>query len=309
MVLGRVAASFYTAISVTIFYLILREIDELKKFRSDRWIYLFIFFYAFGTNIYSIASRSLWQHTSSLLLISVIIFFMLKSINNDKYVKWMGFFAGLLYLSRPLNIIFIFILSVYVFIKYKKYFLQYILYALPFIIFLIVYNTYAWGEPFTSEYVVKGNTQFSTPILEGLAGNLFSPARSFIFISPPLAISFYGMFLALKKKKKDKLDAISFILAITFIIIFFVYSKWWCWYGADRFGYGFFTEWVPLVSIFTYIIIKPKGNFIKILFTLSLIWSVHAQFNAVWYRKSRCGPDHNWSFYCLKPLIFSKQEY
>jgi hypothetical protein len=234
---------------------------------------------------------------------------MLKSINNEKYVKWIGFFAGLLYLSRPLNIVFVLTLSVYILIKHRKHFFMYILYALPPAFFLFAYNTYAWGQPFTSEYVVKGNTQFSTPILEGVLGNLFSPARSFIFISPPLVVGFYGMFLALKKKKKDKFDILMFVLSITFILIFIVYSKWWCWYGADRFGYGFFTEWVPLVSIFTFIVLKPKGRFVKVLFALLLIWSVFVQFNAVLYRKSRCGPDHNWDFYCLKPLMFSKQEY
>lgn len=310
LVLGRITASFYTAISVSIFYLILLEIDKLKKFKTSNWIYFFTFFYAFGTNVYSIASRSLWQHTSSLIFVSIIIYLILKSLNNDKYIKWLGFFAGLLYLARPLNIIFIITLSIYVYFKYKRHFITYLLYALPFVILLMLYNTYALENPFTTEYIVKGDAKFSTPLLEGVVGNLFSPARSFLFISPPLVASFYGMYLSLVKKNKNSADIILFVLSITYIFIFLIYSKWWCWYGADRFGYGFFTEWLPITGMFTYLVIKPKQKVLNILFIMLVTWSVLMQFNAVWYRKSRCsGTSHNWSFYCLTPHFFSKQNY
>jgi hypothetical protein len=117
LTLGRIASSFYTAISVTIFYFILKEVDKLKKFKSNVWNYIFLFFFAFGTNVYSISSRSLWQHTSSLLFVSLIIYFMLKGINNDKYIKYLGVLAGFLYLARPLNLVFVTLLTTYVFIK------------------------------------------------------------------------------------------------------------------------------------------------------------------------------------------------
>ncbi|MFA6982068.1 MAG: hypothetical protein WC243_03545 [Patescibacteria group bacterium] len=308
--LARISASFYTAISVSVFYLILTEIDKLKKFRTTKWIYLFVFFYAFGTNAYAVASRSLWQHTSSLLFVSIIILFLLKSIKNERYIKWLGLLAGLLYLARPLNIVFIFILTIYVFIKHRKQFPSYLLFSLPCVVLLLAYNQSVFGKLLTSEYVVKGDTKFSTPILKGLSGNLFSPARSFIFITPPLAVSFYSMVRVMITKKKTPLDIILTVLSITFIIMFVLYSKWWCWYGADRFGYGLFTEWLPIVSVFTYLAFKPSGRIIKIVFLILVLWSLYAQFNAVWFRKSRCsGDSHNWTFYCLKPLMFTDQEY
>lgn len=310
LALGRISASFYTALSVTIFYLILKEIDKIKGFKSGRWIYLFMLFYSFGTNIYAIASRALWQHTSSLLFISLIIYFLLKGLDDKRYIKWLGLFAGLLYLSRPLNIVFILALTFYVFLRHRKEFIHYILYALPPLIFLLCYNYFAFGHPFTSEYMVKGDTQFSTPLIEGVIGNLFSPARSFIFITPPLFVSYYVMARVLIKSKKSDLDQILTLLTVTYIAIFLLYSTWWCWYGADRFGYGFFTEWVPIAAILTYIFFKPSNRIFKIIFFTLACWSLFTQFNAVWYRKSRCsGDEHNWTFYCLKPLIFTTQHY
>jgi hypothetical protein len=42
--LGRVTASFYTAISVVLFYLILDKLAKLKKIKDKRWIIIFTFF-------------------------------------------------------------------------------------------------------------------------------------------------------------------------------------------------------------------------------------------------------------------------
>lgn len=314
LVLGRISASFYTALSVAIFYLILKRVEEIKKYKPTNWIFVFLFFYAFGTNLYSITSRSLWQHTSSLLFISLTIYLLLLSLKNTKYVKWLGITSALMYIARPLNIVFVAFVTVYVFFKHRDKFLKFILFSLPFAIMLFSYNYFAFGSPLTTEYIVKNNTSFSTPLLKGVIGNLLSPARSFLFVSPPLVASFYGFYLYLKKwfkkdSKNKEINTIFALLAITFIVILVIYSKWWCWYGADRFGYGFFTEWLPIVGLFSYLVLKPSGKILKIAFVILTVWSLYAQFNAVWYRKSRCRGDHNWSFYCFKPGFLSKQEY
>lgn len=309
LVLGRISAAIFTAFSVSLFYLVLLEIDKLKKRNTTNWIYLFVFFYAFGTNVYSIASRSLWQHTSSLLFITLAILFLLRSLSDAKYIKWLGIVSALMYLARPLNLVFVLAISAYVFFKHRNKFANYLLYAFPFFVLQLMYNTYAWGTPLTSEYIVKQDTAFSTPILTGLFGNLFSPARSFLFISPPLVLGFLGIVRTFLKKSKSNLDIVLKVLAITFFIIFVLYSKWWCWYGADRFGYGLFTEWVPIIGLFTYMLGKPKKKLLLVTFCLLVTWSVYLQTNAVVYRKSRCNGTHNWSFYCFKPGFLQKQEY
>lgn len=302
LALGRIAASFYTSISVVIFYLILKEVDKIKKFPTDKWTTIFLIFFAFGTNTYAVASRSLWQHTSSLLLVNLIIYFLLKSIQNEKYIKWLGLLSALLYIARPVNLIFVSLVTLYVFMYHKKHFVKYLLYALPFALLLFSYNIYAWGNPFTSEYIVKKEAIFSIPLWYGVLGYLFSPARSFLFVSPPLALSYYLMFMILKKKKKDRFEIILSFLTITYLLFLIPYSTFHVWDGGSRFGYGFFTEWVPIVALLSYIVIKPMKKTGKIILSILILWSIYVQFNAVWFRKSRCtGPQHDWDFYCLMP--------
>ena len=309
LMLGRVAASFYTAIAVGIFYLVLRKFATLKKMKTGGWVYVFLFFYAFATNVYSISSRGLWQHVPALLFNSLIILLLLYSAERKSLVKWTGLLCGLAFLARPTNIFFIVPVAIFVFLKYRSEFIKFVLMGMPMAVFYLVYNYVTFGSPLTNEYVARNDTSFSSPIWEGLLGYLVSPARSFLFITPPLVLSYYGMWKLFRAKSRDHIDTLLTLLSVAFLATVVMYSAWWCWYGADRFGYGFFTEWLPLLSLLVFpFMVRIKG-WGKILLVILAAYSFYTQFNAVVYRKSRCNKDHNWDFYCLKPGMFSEQEY
>ncbi|HAI62756.1 MAG: hypothetical protein UU64_C0006G0014 [candidate division WWE3 bacterium GW2011_GWF2_41_45] len=309
LLLGRIAASFYTAISVGIFYLIIRKFSTTRKIKTGAWMYVFIFFFAFCTNVYSISSRGLWQHVSALLLNSLIILFLLYSNERKYLVKWLGLLCGLAFLARPTNVFFILPVALIVFLRFRSEFVKFVAMGAPIAIFYLSYNYLVFGSPITNEYIARNDTTFSTPVWVGLFGYMFSPARSFLFITPPLVLSYLGMWKLFKSRSRDYVDTILLYLSVAFLATLVMYSTWWCWYGADRFGYGFFTEWIPVLTLLTYplaIKIKGIGRFILVLL---IAYSFYTQFNAVIYRKSRCNMNHNWDFYCLKPGMFSEQEY
>lgn len=102
------------------------------------------------------------------------------------------------------------------------------------------------------------------------------------------------------------------MLGITFITMLVLYSMWHDWCGGDRFGYGFLTEWTPITTVLSYIFFKPLvlKKAMKIVLIILIAWSLYVQFNAVWFRKSRCsGATHNWTLYCLQPQFINPQEY
>jgi hypothetical protein len=308
LLLGRISASFYTAVSVGLFFLILKNLLNKLNLPFNKWSYLFVVFYAFGTNVYSIASRGLWQHTSSILINSLIILLLVYALDRPKIVGWVGFLCGLSFIARPTNIFFVLAIAVYVFFKYRRESIRFILSAGIMACILATYYFLIYGSPFTNEYIVKQDTSFSTPLLTGLFGNLFSPARSFLFITPPLVLSYYGIFYYLFKNKKQEVDEFLNYLSISFIFTLMVLSMWWCWYGADRFGYGLLTEWMPIIVILTYLISQKLGNVLKILLIILMLYSFYTQINAVWFRKSRCRQDHAWTFYCIEPVL-DRQDY
>ena len=308
LTLGRIAASIYTAISVGIFFLILKNISKKLNIPITKWTYYFIVFYAFGTNTYAIASRGLWQHTSSIFINSLIILFFIYALDNPKYVKWIGLLCGLSFIARPTNIFLVLISAMYIFMYYRKEFFRFAVLSAVMAAILLFYNYAVFGSPLTNEYAARNDTSFSTPVWVGLGGYLFSPSRSFLFITPPLVLSYYGTFYYMFKKRKEPVEKLISCLSFTFLLTLLMLSMWWCWYGADRFGYGFLTEWLPILGIVTYLLsLKLKGTY-KILFVILMIYSFYTQLNAVWFRKSRCNGDHIWDFYCITPVL-KEQEY
>jgi hypothetical protein len=243
----------------------------------------------------------MWQHTSSLLILSAIILIALYSFEKPKLIILTGFLAGLAVLARPTNIVFALLLAVYVFFQYRKQFPQFVLAALPTVLFMLLYNYFVFGSAFIGEYQARDDTSFSTPLLEGLTGYLVSPSRSFLFVTPPLILSYYGMYKTFRKKNKGDLDKFLVFLGIYLIGTLLLLSKWWCWYGADRFGYGFLTEHIPAFAIFAFLVTQKFKKVGRIIILILFVYSFYTQFNAVVFRKSRCNNDHIWSFYCLQP--------
>jgi hypothetical protein len=80
------------------------------------------------------------------------------------------------------------------------------------------------------------NEGFSTPLLVGLAGILFSAGKSVFLFSPPLILGFFGWqrFYQQRATRNDALLFLGF-----FIAELLLYSKWWDWSSDDAWGVRF----------------------------------------------------------------------
>ncbi|MFC1624958.1 hypothetical protein ACFL15_01125 [Patescibacteria group bacterium] len=296
LAIGRVAASFYAATSVALMYLIL---DKAGKDKA--WKYIFTIFYALGTLTWSISSRGLWQHTISQLLVSLVILILLNEENKPKLVSLAGLLCGLLVLIRPSNIVFSTIIGLYIFYYHKKKFIKFCVYTLPTIIFLLIYNYLIFDSPFSEGYSQRGDLGWSFSLIPGLVGFLVSPARSLLFISPPLVLSFFGIIKVFTTKNNSNRHNFMLFLSIAFILSLLLMSKWWGWDGADAFGYRMLTEFLPIITMFSYMVSEGFNKIGKTILIALIVYSIYIQANAVIFRKSRCEREHNWSFYCLQP--------
>lgn len=303
LAIGRVVASFYTAISCVVMYLILKSLSDKK---DKVWSIIFSIFYAFGTSSWTVSSRGLWTHTLSQLFISLSFLFLIYGLKKEKYIKWVGLFLGLAVLTRPTNIVFAVIFSLYVFFNKRKQFFKYVLLALPTIIFYLAYNYFTFGSFLTDGYSARGDHNWSTSWLVSIPALLFSFDRSFLFLSPPLVLSFFAMFKYIKKAierkiKKTDLDVLFTYSSICFIVFFLMITKWWGWAGASAFGYRMLTETLPIVTALSFLISKEFSKLGKTILIILMVYSVCIHFNAVIFRKSRCSEDHLWTTYCLMP--------
>jgi hypothetical protein len=87
----------------------------------------------------------------------------------------------------------------------------------------------------------------SVHLLEGLAGNLVSPARGLFVFCPALAFSVYGIVRSLRSKGDHLLE---FFLAGTIVAHWLVISSFPHWYGGHSYGPRFFADVVPYLVYF-----------------------------------------------------------
>jgi len=259
-------------------------------------------FYALGTATWSVSSRGMWQHTFAQFFISIAILFLLRSMKNPKLIPWLGFLLGLAVVARPTTILLALVISVYVFTKHREWVPRYILAVVPSILFLALYNHLTFGSVLTEGYGARNDYNRSTPLSESLTGYLFSPARSFLFLSPPLVLSFFAIYKAFSDKKYgEKLNLIFRYLSVGFLLSVLMMAKWWAWDGANGFGYRMLSDYLPIVGLLSFSVVEKLKHSYKVLILLFIVYSIFIHGNAVINRKSRCSHEHNWSFYCLAP--------
>jgi hypothetical protein len=303
LMLGRIAASFYAAGSVVILYLMLRRLVDVSKNRFMHWLMIiFTAFYAFGTNTYSVSSRGLWQHTTSQFIISLALLFLILAVKNKKYIWLVGLFLGLAVLTRPTNIILAVVFALYVFIYHRDQFVKFTLATLPSIVFMLLYNHFIFGSAFTEGYGARNDFDWSTPLSLSLSAYAISPARSFLFISPPLVFGFYAMYKVFLNKKFEPTNNTLFrFIAIAFIGSMLLLAKWYTWHGSPAFGNRMMVDFIPLLAILAFVVIKDFKRCGLIFVGVLMIYSVFIHTDAVLNKKSRCQQQHLWNSECIKP--------
>lgn len=301
LVLGRISASFYTTLSVVLVYLI---VSKISKNTSINLILTAL--YAFGTTTFSVSSRSLWQHTSSEFIFALVLLLLLKVKENRKIIPLVGFLTSLLVLARITNVFYAVAIAVYIFSIGKKDVWKFLLPAIPAVIFLLISNYYSFGGIFADGYSARSDIKWSTPLLTGVVGFLFSPSRSFLFITPPLLLSYIAMFQVFKNSKfGGENNYLYRFMTIPFILTLLLFSKWYDWSGANGFGYRMITDFLPFLILLTGEASKNFGKIAKGVLIVFVVYSIFIQTNAVYTLRSRCSEKDNWNFRCLTPRIGS----
>ncbi len=161
----------------------------------------------------------------------------------------------------------------------------FVLGGLPVAVFLGAYNTYYLGAPWRFGQVEVGRRlaqdQLGTPeawsgnFLEGLYGQVISPARGLLVYSPILVFSFWGMGLAWRHRRYRLLQP----LGMAVILLLLVQSKWFNWHGGWSFGYRLMVDAMPLAAVCSAPTVRLVRRYwgLAILAGVLAFWSVGIQ--------------------------------
>ncbi len=235
-------ASLFLAGSAVLMFLIAR------RFLNEKRALLLAILFALGTSAYSVAGRGLWQHSPSMLLLTIIIYLLLRADERPSFAGWAGLPVALSYTVRPTDSLFVLIFTAYVAVRHRRYLGWYFAAAAPVAALFLAYNFSIYHALFSPYY--RSNLPGFLPRYwprwgVALCGTLFSPSRGLFIYTPVFLFAIWSM---MRRKWRTPLAPWLAVLALAQWLTVSAYIFNW-WAGAS-FGPRFFTDVTPIFALF-----------------------------------------------------------
>jgi hypothetical protein len=117
-------------------------------------------------------------------------------------------------------------------------------FGLPFaacLALLLWHNNARFGDPFDNGYAGES---FSTPLLKGATGLLFSPGKGLFVYAPILILACVGWPRFWKQNR-----AAAALCAAVPLIVLLTYARWWTWWGGWCWGPRFLVPALPFLIL------------------------------------------------------------
>ena len=237
-----IVASLFVALTAAVMFLIIRRYVSAGAALALAGVF------AYATPAWSTASRAFWQHTPSMLIISVTLFLLLEGEKKKWCVGLSGLPVALSYLVRPTNSLFVMVVTCYVFSRFRKQFPYFIASALPLTVLFLGYNYALYNSPLPYYFRLSPPTPEWSGVTTALAGNLISPSRGLLIFSPVFLFSVWGMVHAWTSGASSRLWR---------YLSAWVLLHWWAislyvefWWAGFSYGPRLFTDLTPALVLF-----------------------------------------------------------
>jgi len=268
-IVEKICAAAIVALSAVVLYL------ALAMRTTPRISLVLALIYGLGTSCLSVSSQGMWQHGPSQLALSTALWFVVRA-ERQATKGWyaiLGLALASAIVLRPMNILVVVAIALYVAFRSPKALPYMAVGALPPVLFQIGYNVAYFGGPLHSQL---GSTRgfWTTPVLTGLAGVLFSPARGLFVYSPVLLFSGAALILSWRRQGEPLLRYLGIAVAVTML----VYGKWFMWWGGYSFGPRLLADVTPLLAFSLYPImgVVLRRRALMKFFVATILWAVAA---------------------------------
>ncbi|HET6845387.1 MAG TPA: hypothetical protein VFH29_01050 [Anaerolineales bacterium] len=307
--LEKLIASAFVGLATGLMYLIARRSLETWKAIGIALIF------AFATSMWSTASRALWQHGPSALLILVALYVTLAGRSRG----WAAFITGLVlafaYLVRPTNSLSFAFLGLYYLLNEPRRMWAYAAGAAVVLVPYSADNVINYSNLFPP-YSFQLFERLGTPaqVGEALVGTLVSPNRGLFIFTPLFLFSIYGAIrsVAVGGLKRQNLGLYLAAILVSHWIVTSLFEDWG---GAWSIGPRYFVEVIPLLVYF--LIPVLEGPLLatttwRVLFVAAAAFSILVQargalspYPFLWNGKPRAlveAPERKWDWTDLQFL-------
>jgi 4-amino-4-deoxy-L-arabinose transferase-like glycosyltransferase len=289
----KLSASLIAAISGIFVFLFLKHLLNRKT------ALICAIIYAFATNTWSISSQGLWQQGLVELLLSIILYILIKNENSNSNINYiyLGGLTGLLVFNRPVDCLILLPIIYYIAQSQRKNIISYLIAALLSGFPFALYNFYYFNNLFGGYGNLLSQFSLSSASFVGFMGLLISPSRGLFVYSPILILSLFG-FLKISRISNMKFKNLLKLFVFSILIQVTVYSCFRVWWSGWSYGPRFLIGMLPILTLFLglyltdYVSDKTwgrRGKITTFFIFLLVIISIFVQIVGVFYY-----PNGNW---------------
>ena len=201
---------------------------------------------AFGTQVWSTASRAMWSHTWLIFLGGLLAYSLLRreTGRGKPGPMILATLLCLMYFTRPTGAISILCVTAYMFAFHRGEFLAYSLTGLAWFAAFVAYWWFAYRKLIPDYYLSSGFNLRGLPT--ALPAILISPSRGLFVYVPILIFVFYLLIRYWKSLPFKQLVVLS--LAIVMLQIFTI-ALWPVWWGGYSYGPRLLTDAIPWLAL------------------------------------------------------------
>lgn len=240
-VLMKMIASLIVALTAVCIYLV------AEMYLPVLWSVFVVFVFGYCTASWSTASRAMYQHGPSMLMLTVSLYLVLRAQYRPKLIQFCGVPLALAFLMRPTNGISCAVFTVYVLIHHSRSFVRFIAWTLPIAIPFLAYNLCVYGAILPSYFLPARVLSLDDHLLVALLGNLISPARGIFVFSPILLFSVAGGLRSLWDQRRQSIDYYVVAIIILHWVTISSHPQWW---GGWAIGPRLFSDMIPYFLFF-----------------------------------------------------------
>lgn len=201
---------------------------------------------AVGSSLWSVASRMLWSHTWSVVLLAAAWLELLRWEDGGKpRPAWLGALLVAAFWVRPTNALVALGVTLVVALRHRRALLRLIATGALGLAAFVATALAVWGEPLPPYFSAERTSEISAAdALDSLAGLLVSPTRGLFSFSPillliPIAFAVWGI-----PRSRRLLALVAVAILSAHLALYGIWEHWW---AGSSYGPRLLTDFVPFL--------------------------------------------------------------
>jgi len=210
---------------------------------------------ALGTQVWSTASRGMWNETWGILLLAIVLYllFRLEAIGRRFNPIVVATLLAWSYFVRPTNAVPIVAITVYLFFYHRDLLIRYLLTGAIWLALFMVYSWYHFHQLLPNYFLV--NRLGFRDFWVALPGNVVSPSRGLLIFVPILFFLGYLLVRYWSQITHKRLVWLSLIIIVVHLVAVSGFKPW---NGGACYGPRYSTSLIPWFALLGIIGIRAR---------------------------------------------------